>query len=543
MGEIGWREVGLSPAVIEQLTLSGFGAPTTLQRQLIPAVLEESDVLTETPGGTGRTVAIAAIVSELVHDCGPGDSPVALVITSDDQRCHELSETIRTIGSTSTRDGATGVRTLVVSDLSPADIDGTEVPCDVVVGTPGRLLGLFNEERLDLAAIEMLIADRADDIVLGDQGSAFMSVLDAVEPDRQKVVTAGALLPPLLDQLSDRLRSPRKITLPNPESVDDPPAQRAFACHSPSPTHVARILATLDHAHPVVVTAADVATSFRNHLDRIGRPTVVTTWDDLMTGADSPPADTPSPGRVVVAVDLPRWSDEYGRILSAASRLGIEEVVLLVRPEHRHLLRALGRVGGVQLNAAPLPTDALIADRRVERTTELVAEQLAKVSAQPTPRFLSSVHRLSSHYDVVDIAAAAMELVHQVLSDQLKPGEDVPVLLRPTGRRPAYGDRRQAQTDASGNRRRGGDRRGKELEPGMTRLFVAAGYNFGVRPGDIVGAFAGESGLSGKEIGNIDIRENFTLVEVPEDLANDVIEAMQTGTIKGRQIEVRRERY
>ena len=77
----------------------------------------------------------------------------------------------------------------------------------------------------------------------------------------------------------------------------------------------------------------------------------------------------------------------------------------------------------------------------------------------------------------------------------------------------------------------------------MIRLFVAAGYNYGVRPGDIVGAFAGESGLSGREIGNIDIRESFTLVEVPEGSADDIIEAMKTGTIKGRQIEVRRERY
>jgi ATP-dependent RNA helicase DeaD len=157
---------------------------------------------------------------------------------------------------------------------------------------------------------------------------------------------------------------------------------------------------------------------------------------------------------------------------------------------------------------------------------------------------LSSVQQLAVDYDVADIAAAAMEVAHLVLQREIEPGDDIPLLLRQPSSRPAAGERRQGPpVDGGANRRKGGERRGKQLEQGMTRLFVAAGYNYGVRPGDIVGAFAGESGLSGKEIGNIDIRESFTLVEVPDHLADDVISAMQTGTIKGRQIEVRRERY
>ncbi len=252
------------------------------------------------------------------------------------------------------------------------------------------------------------------------------------------------------------------------------------------------------------------------------------------------------PHTTVICVDLPTWTDGYVRLLESVSSQGSEELILLASPEHRHLLRAFGKSGGVQLNAAPLPSHDGTESRRVQRTTHLVADQLTRVSPQPTPRFLSAVQQLSIDYDVADIAAAAMELAHLALQREIEPGEDAPLLLRQTSSRPApTADRRHGTSvgEATSTRRKGGDRRGKEIEPGMTRLFVAAGYNYGVRPGDIVGAFAGESGLSGKEIGNIDIREVFTLVEVPERLADDVIDAMQTGTIKGRQIEVRRERY
>ena len=77
----------------------------------------------------------------------------------------------------------------------------------------------------------------------------------------------------------------------------------------------------------------------------------------------------------------------------------------------------------------------------------------------------------------------------------------------------------------------------------MTRLFVGAGTTAGIRPQDLVGAIAGESRLSGRDIGAIEITERFSLVEVPESAADEVIAALRGSVIKGRKTLIRRERF
>ena len=78
---------------------------------------------------------------------------------------------------------------------------------------------------------------------------------------------------------------------------------------------------------------------------------------------------------------------------------------------------------------------------------------------------------------------------------------------------------------------------------GTTRLFVGTGRASGVRPQDLVGAITGESHLSGRDIGAIEIADRFSLVEVPESAADNVVAALRQTSIKGRKATVRRERY
>jgi ATP-dependent RNA helicase DeaD len=537
----GWSDLGLAPSLVDHLQSSGYPSPTALQRELIPAVLDESNVVIEAPAGTGRTVAVATIVTELVSDCDTGDGAVALVITPNEQRCQVLLEAIQSIGSATRRADESGLRCMLVSELGPVDAQRVRLAgaLDVVVGTPRRLNQLTATDHISFDALEMVVVDQADDLAVGDSCDDFAALLDTIEPDRQRVVMAGSFLPPLTDLLSTRLAGPRRPSLPETAPVASAPTQRAFAVGHASPTAVATVIDALGLPSAVVLVRSGEVETYRDRLHRSGLVVQVTSADSLSTLHLEP-------NTTVICVDLPTWTDGYASLLEAVSSKGSEELILLASPHHRHLLRAFGKSGGVKLNASPLPSSEGTESLRLERTARLVADQLTRVSPQPTPRFLSAVHQLSIDYDVADIAAAAMELAHRSLQREIEPGADAPLLLRQSSSRPsAAGDRRHGAPAAEGssNRRKGGDRRDKELEPGMTRLFVAAGYNYGVRPGDIVGAFAGESGLSGKEIGNIDIREAFTLVEVPERLADDVIDAMQTGTIKGRQIEVRRERY
>ena len=139
---------------------------------------------------------------------------------------------------------------------------------------------------------------------------------------------------------------------------------------------------------------------------------------------------------------------------------------------------------------------------------------------------------LSEEFDLFEVALAAVKLAHESSGTAAAEEELPEVELRPADDRPG---RRKAT--------RGDQRRDRPAAGGTTRLFVGTGRAAGVRPQDLVGAITGESYLSGRDIGAIEIADRFSLVEVPESAADDVIAALRQASIKGRKATVRRERY
>lgn len=121
----------------------------------------------------------------------------------------------------------------------------------------------------------------------------------------------------------------------------------------------------------------------------------------------------------------------------------------------------------------------------------------------------------------MQVALAAVKLAHEAMT--VGGGdEDIPDVAAPRDR-----DQRPKERAGTG---------------GMTRLWVSAGRAAGIRPGDLVGAIANEAGLSGRVIGAIEIADRFSLVEVPESSADQVVKALRNTTIKGRKATVRRDK-
>jgi len=135
------------------------------------------------------------------------------------------------------------------------------------------------------------------------------------------------------------------------------------------------------------------------------------------------------------------------------------------------------------------------------------------------------VESLADKYDVMEVALAAMKLVHEA-TGPVADDEDIPDVVPRTDR--------PAKAPAKGPRPARG------AGAGMIRLFIGAGRSAGIRPQDIVGAIAGETRLSGRDIGAIEIADRFTLVEVPEPAVDEVVRALRASTIKGKKATVRR---
>ncbi|GMA87360.1 hypothetical protein GCM10025868_26100 [Angustibacter aerolatus] len=100
----------------------------------------------------------------------------------------------------------------------------------------------------------------------------------------------------------------------------------------------------------------------------------------------------------------------------------------------------------------------------------------------------------------------------------------------------APGSRGDAEQGGAGRRPPKGPR------PGATRLWISVGRAAGIRPADLVGAIAGESSLTGRDIGGIEITERFSFVEVPDAAVDEVTKGLERSRIKGRKVSVRPDR-
>jgi ATP-dependent RNA helicase DeaD len=140
-------------------------------------------------------------------------------------------------------------------------------------------------------------------------------------------------------------------------------------------------------------------------------------------------------------------------------------------------------------------------------------------------RFRVVVENLTDEHDLMEVALAAVKLAHEATAGGAADEEEIPEATPAPPSKPGA-PRRPVRGPAGG----------------MTRLWVGAGRTAGIRPQDLVGAIANEAGIPGRDIGAIEIADKFSLVEVPEAAADQVVQALKGSTIKGRKATVRRDR-
>jgi len=218
----------------------------------------------------------------------------------------------------------------------------------------------------------------------------------------------------------------------------------------------------------------------------------------------------------VVNYDLPTSPESYVHRIGRVGRAGREGVAItLVEPREHHQLRNIERITRQKIGIAQVPTVEDLRARRLELTQAALREALV---ADGNEHFRVVVDALSNEYDAVQIAMAAVKLYHDAtMGDAAEEGDEPRA-------RPA--PERDAVPVAGG---------------AMTRLYIGAGKQASIRPQDLVGAIANEAGVSGALIGAIQVADRFSIVEVPEEVAEQVIRAIGKTKLRGKKVQVRRD--
>jgi ATP-dependent RNA helicase DeaD len=545
-----FEDLGLRPELLGALSALGYEEPTPIQQEAIPPLVEGRDLLGQAATGTGKTAAFALPILQRMTAHRTEHPPVALVLVPTRELAVQVSEALHRYGR------ELGARVLPVYGGAPIvrQLRSLESGVDVVVATPGRALDLLNRGSLQLGEIATVVLDEADEML--DMGFAedLEAILDET-PETRQTVLFSATMPRRLDALARRhLSDPVRITIAREKApAGEAPRVRQTAYVVPRAAKPAALGRILDIEAP---TAAIVFCRTREEVDSLtetlngrgyraealhggmsqeqrdrvmgrlrgGTAELLVATDVAARGLDIEQLTH------VVNYDVPSAPESYVHRIGRVGRAGREGVAItLAEPREHRMLKTIERVAGAPISVHTVPTVADLRNRRLQLTQAGLRESLL---TDDLDRFRVVVETLTDEFDLMEVALAAIKLAHEA-GGAADDDEEIPqVTFRPdSGKRP---DARGARGDAPRARRASGGP--------AARLFVGAGREAGIRPGDLVGAITGETGLTGRDIGAIEIHQRFALVEVPESAADEVIGALKSTMIKGRKATIRRDK-
>ena len=459
---------------------------------------------------------------------------------------------------------------------------------DVVIATPGRALDHIRRNTLKLGNIRSVVLDEADEML--DMGFAedLEAILSAAPTTRQTALFSATLAPRIRALAERHLNHPVRVSIPGERAEAGALPRVRQTAYIVSRAHkIAALGRLLDVEAPTLAfvfcrtrTEVDELTETLNgrgyrsealhggmsqdQRDRVMRRVRANATDLLIaTDVAARGLDVEHVSHVV-NYDVPSAPDAYVHRIGRTGRAGREGVAItLCEPRERRLLRNIESVTKQKIEISTVPTVADLRARRLELTRGSLEEALLE-GEESLETYRVVVNALAAEYDVVDIAAAAVKLADERGRDGDGAEEEIPDIQSverprlarehrgPRGERDERGGRgeravrgeRTFREDrdprADRGSRRGG--RGRQADLDVTRVYVGAGRKSGVRPGDLVGAIANEARVDSSNIGAIEIADRFSLVEVPERMAERIIDALRSSTIKGKRVTVRRDR-
>ena len=572
----GFQTLGLSETLLAALTTLGYEEPTPVQREAIPLMLGGTDLLAQAATGTGKTAAFALPLIQRLLEPDPGADAAPADPAERSRRAAGIhEERPRLVGAKRRSTPATGGLVLVptrelamqVSEAIHKYAEGTAISvvplyggagmeqqiralergAHIVVATPGRALDHIRRKTLRLDGIRVLVLDEGDEML--DMGFAedIEQIIDGTPATRQTALFSATLPARILSIAKKHLRSPARVTIAAETTASGTlPRVRQVAYivrRDQKPAALDRIL-DMEHPRTAIVfcrtrLAVDTLVETLNahgyraealhggmqqrqrdavmNRVRSGKTDLLMATDVAARGLDIEHISH------VVNYDLPADPESYVHRIGRTGRAGREgTAITLADPREHRLLRTIERFTRQTIAVQPVPT---VKDLRARRLEQLTAALRERLGAGDFDDVRTVVTALADEFDVMDIAAAAVKMAHAASEGE---GGEEEIVAAPPGP-PERGGRERPSRD-------------RPAQAGVVRLFFAAGAKAGIRPGDLVGAIAGESGVPSSVIGAIRIAENFSVVEVPEDQADAIIAAVGAATVKGKKVKVRRDR-
>ena len=555
--KLGFEGLGLVDELSKAVAALGYEEATPVQREAIPLLLKGTDLLAQAETGTGKTAAFALpMLQTLFKDAAIKRHTGGLVLVPTRELSMQVAEAIHKYAK------GVGVNVLPVYGGAPISmqIRTLERGAGIVVATPGRALDLIKRGSLKLDHLRVLVLDEADEML--DMGFAedLDAILESTPKTRQTALFSATMPSRILSIAQRHLKNPARVTIAREKTAAGKlPRVRQVAYIVPRTHKPAALDRVLDMENPELAlvfcrTRLEVETLVETlnahgrraqalhggieqrqrdrvmQLFRTGKADLLVATDVAARGLDIERLSH------VVNYDVPASAEGYVHRIGRTGRAGRGgTAITLLDPREHRLLRSIEAYTKQKIEVATVPTVAEVKARRLDVTKASVRE---RILAGDLAQVRVVVESLAQEFDIVDIAAAAIQLAHAAEAGA-EAEREIPD-ARPVDRG-GRDDARHGRPAAAGPKGARPHRGGESTGP-TVRLFIGAGRQAGIRPADLVGAITGEAGIESRDLGAIEIADRFSLIDVPESRAEHIILALRQTTLRGKKVQVRIDR-
>ena len=549
----GFADLGLRKELLNNLVTLGYSDPTPVQAEAIPYLLAGSDLLGQAATGTGKTAAFALPILNGIDSEEPVKL-VALILVPTRELAMQVTKAIAEYGAKQ------DVKVVAVYGGQPIQqqLSVLRKGVHVVVATPGRAIDHLKRKSLKLDALKTVVLDEADEMLDMGFTEDIETILETTPTDRQTVLFS-ATLPPRINSIAKRYQiDPVRVQIVatgNKASKNLVRQSAYLVQRKHKPAALGRILdieapkATIvfcktrtdvDELTATMNTRGYRAEALHGGMDQNQRDRVMGRLREgtaellVATDVAARGLDVDSLTHVV-NFDVPAAPESYVHRIGRVGRAGREGVAItLAEPKNRRALANIEHLTKQTIQIQKVPSVDDLRRRQTELTVLSVTEALASPDLED---YNPVLHALAGAGSDRSIALAALKLLHLANNADIQEIE-IPEISDKGNSERRGGSRGGKAKGREQGKERG--RKGQKYDGAVGSVYIELGKRSGIRPGDLVGAIAGETNLTGSQIGPIRISDNFAIVGVPEKSVDSVVKAIKATTIKGKKAKARR---
>ena len=525
METVRFEEMGLSEEIQKAVRYMGFEEASPIQAKAIPAMISGIDLIGQAQTGTGKTAAFGIPILEKVD---PKLKKLqAIVLCPTRELAIQVADEIRNLSRY-----MHGIKVLPIyggQDIVK-QIRSLKSGTQIVIGTPGRVMDHMRRKTMKLDFVHTVVLDEADEMLNMGFREDIEFVLSGVPEERQTVLFSATMPKPIME-ITKKFQNNAKVikvtkkelTVPNIEQYyyDVKPKKkeevlsRLLDIYSPRLSVVfcntkkqvdLLVNALLGRGYFAAGLHGDMKQEQRDRVMqgfRTGKTEILIATDVAARGIDVDEVEA------VFNYDLPQDDEYYVHRIGRTGRAGREgRAFSFVSGKEVYKLKEIQRYCKTKIYAQKVPSLNDVANTKMENILDDVERVIEQ---EDLDMMINAIEERvnNSEFTAMDMAAAFLKICCGMTEDNKTTKEN---------------DWEFGDTGAG--------------EDGMVRLFINIGKKQRVRPGDILGAIAGESGMDGKLIGTIDMYDKYTFVEVPREYAREVLNAMKNVKIKGKTVAV-----